>query len=90
LAVDDRSTEDSALVLAVAQALTHDVDSRKACLRVNSRLGAIHLSGDLPSAAARDLASTTALAVPGVTSVHNAATLPRAHPNEDAGSIVPA
>jgi hypothetical protein len=45
-----------------------------------TRLGEIHLSGDLPSAAARDPASTTALAVPGVTSAHKAATIRRAHP----------
>jgi hyperosmotically inducible protein len=76
LAVQDHSVEDSALAIAVAQALTHDPDTRKACLRVTSRLGDVDLSGDLPSAAARQRATTLALAVPGVTQVHNGATVP--------------
>ena len=77
LAVDDRSTEDSALANAVAQALAHDADSRTAYLRVSSRLGAIHLSGDLPSEAARARAAAIALAVPGVARVHNDTAIPR-------------
>ena len=42
------------------RASTYDADSRTAHLRVASRLGAVHISGDLPSEAA-----------PAVARVHN-------------------
>jgi osmotically-inducible protein OsmY len=76
VAVQDHSMEDGALAVAVAQALTHDPDTRRACLRVASRLGAIELDGALPSESAKQRATTLAQAVPGVTGVHNGATVP--------------
>ena len=76
VAVQDHSVEDGALASAVAQALTHDPATRRACLRVTSRLGAIELSGALPSEGARQHATALAQAVPGVTGVHNGATVP--------------
>jgi osmotically-inducible protein OsmY len=76
LNVHDSSIDDEALVAAVAKALTRDAVTRKACLQVLSRLGVIDLAGELPTESARDTATALARAVPGVTRVHNGATLP--------------
>jgi osmotically-inducible protein OsmY len=75
LGVRDHAVDDDALVTAVAAALTLDPDTRKAGLRVASRLGEIELQGVLPSEAARREATALALAVGGVTQVHNGATV---------------
>ena len=85
VAVHDHSVEDGALAIAVAQALLHDPDTRRACLHVSCRLGAIGLSGALPSDVAWQQASTLALAVPGVVGVHNGATVPSMHAGQSEG-----
>jgi osmotically-inducible protein OsmY len=75
LAVQDGTVADEDLVVGVAQALLGDPDTRAAHLLVTCRRGQVWLDGRLPSDAARTTASTLAGAVPGVTVVHNGATV---------------
>lgn len=75
LAVQDRSFEDGALTIAVAQALTQDAGTRAAHLLVTSRLGEIGLNGTVPSGEVKEQATALARAVPGVTEVHNDAVI---------------
>ncbi len=58
--------DDESLMYAVAQALTADPVVRQAHLRVESRLGEITLTGELPSEADREKAIQLARDVPGV------------------------
>jgi osmotically-inducible protein OsmY len=81
LGVRDHAVDDEALVTAVAQALTQDAVTRKACLRVASRLGEVELNGELPTEAAKQQATALALAVGGVTRVHNGATVRAVRPS---------
>jgi osmotically-inducible protein OsmY len=76
LEVQDHTVDDGALVIAVAQALTQDPVTSQAHLVVGSQLGEITLSGTLPTAAAVGAAAALALAVPGVTGVHDSVTVP--------------
>lgn len=73
LGVNGHLFDDETLTYAVAQALTQDPETRGAHLLVRSRMGAIDLSGDLPTTAASDKASALTRAVPGVTSLFNGA-----------------
>lgn len=75
LDVRDHSFEDSALILAVAQALTAEDDTRASHLVVTSRLGVIGLNGTVPSEAAGGRATALAMAVPGVAQVVNSAAI---------------
>jgi osmotically-inducible protein OsmY len=73
VAVLNHLHDDETLTYRVAGALIHDPDTRRAHLRVDSRLGEVSLTGTLPSAAARETATSLAAAVPGVARVHSAA-----------------
>ena len=75
LDVQDHSFEDGALILAVAQALTAEPDTRASHLVVTSRMGNIGLDGKVPSQVALEQATALALAVPGVARVANGATV---------------
>jgi osmotically-inducible protein OsmY len=76
LDVRDHVVVDEALVGAVAQALARDPVTRKACLRVASRLGTVALSGVLPTDAVGQHATAVALTVPGVMRVHDGTSVP--------------
>jgi|SRR5581483_9602813 len=64
--------DDESLMYAVAQALTADPVVRQAHLRVDSRLGEITLTGELPSEADLEKAIQLARSVPGVKVVRTA------------------
>jgi osmotically-inducible protein OsmY len=75
LGVRDETVADDDLVTAVAQALLADPQTRVAHLLVSCRSGAVWLDGVLPSGADVATAGALAAAVPGVTAVHNGATV---------------
>jgi osmotically-inducible protein OsmY len=80
LGVRDETVADDDLVTAVAQALLADPQTRVAHLRVSCRSGAVWLDGVLPAGADVATAGALAAAVPGVTAVHNGATVRPARP----------
>lgn len=78
LGVGGRLFDDETLTFAVAQALTQDPDTRRSHLLVRTRMGAVDLSGEVPSAATREMAAALGSAVPGVTSLFNGTSIRQA------------